>query len=66
MAKKNLFLLFILGILLSSCYTNRTVGLLQERKDLPTYQNETYHPYRLQMNDEIQIRVLTVLSGRTR
>jgi polysaccharide export outer membrane protein len=36
------------------------VGLLQERDDLPQYDSVAYKPYRLQVNDEIIYRVITM------
>ena len=45
---------------LSSCYGYRQVGLLQERDDLPQYDSAAYEPYRLQVNDEIIYRVVTM------
>lgn len=58
----NYFIGLILSVVcvsMTSCYTNRTVGLLQERSSLPEYDKGKYELYHLQMNDEIQIRVLT-------
>lgn len=51
---------FVLGLLLTSCYGYRQVGLLQERDDLPQYDSVAYQPYRLQVNDEIIYRVITM------
>lgn len=45
---------------LAGCYGYRQVGLLQEREDLPTYDSASYEPYRLQVNDEIIYRVVTM------
>lgn len=57
-------LMHILAVLalgmLSSCYGYRQVGLLQERDDLPQYDSAAYEPYRLQVNDEIIYRVVTM------
>ena len=36
------------------------MGLLQERDDLPQYDSVAYQPYRLQVNDEIIYRVITM------
>ena len=47
-------------MLLSGCYPIRRVGLLQERDDLPQYDSVAYQPYRLQVNDEIIYRVITM------
>jgi polysaccharide export outer membrane protein len=45
---------------MTSCYGYRQVGLLQERDDLPQYDSAAYEPYRLQVNDEIIYRVVTM------
>lgn len=47
------------ALLMSSCYPLRRVGLLQERDNLPQYDEGEYVQYRLQPNDEIEIRVIT-------
>ena len=53
-------ILFVLTITMSSCYGYRQVGLLQERDKLPQYDSAAYEPYRLQVNDEIIYRVVTM------
>jgi polysaccharide export outer membrane protein len=53
-------LLLALLSTLTGCYGYRQVGLLQERKDLPQYDSAAYKPYRLQVNDEIIYRVVTM------
>ncbi len=55
-----LFLLCLLSALMTGCYGYRQVGLLQERDDLPVYDSVPYQPYRLQVNDEIIYRVVTM------
>ena len=50
----------ILMLSMTSCYGYRQVGLLQEREDLPQYESADYEPYRLQVNDEIIYRVVTM------
>ena len=57
---KHFSVAFVLGLLLTSCYGYRQVGLLQERDDLPQYDSVAYKPYRLQVNDEIIYRVITM------
>jgi polysaccharide export outer membrane protein len=52
--------LAILALMMTSCYGYRQVGLLQERDDLPQYDSAAYEPYRLQVNDEIIYRVVTM------
>lgn len=61
MKKILLHLSFILlAATLTGCYGYRQVGLLQEREDLPQYDSAAYKPYRLQVNDEIIYRVVTM------
>lgn len=43
----------------ASCYTNRNIGLLQDRKGLPTYDRGAYHEYVLHSNDELTLRIIT-------
>ena len=57
---RHLGVAFLLGMLMTSCYGYRQVGLLQERDDLPQYDSVAYKPYRLQVNDEIIYRVITM------
>lgn len=57
---RHLGIVFLLGMLMTSCYGYRQVGLLQERDDLPQYDSVAYKPYRLQVNDEIIYRVITM------
>ena len=57
---RHLGIVFLLGMLMTSCYGYRQVGLLQERDDLPQYDSVAYQPYRLQVNDEIIYRVITM------
>ena len=47
-------------ISLTGCYSHRAIGLLQERKNLPQYDSAAWKPYRLQVNDEIIYRVITM------
>ncbi len=61
--KKNLLPLLgslLVAMVLTSCYTHRAVGLLQDRKDLPQYEKAEYEPYRLRINDEIVYRLITM------
>ena len=55
----NMLMLALLSTL-TGCYGYRQVGLLQERDGLPTYDSAAYEPYRLQVNDEIIYRVVTM------
>lgn len=62
MSMKRIYKLFIVcvAVTMSSCYGYRQVGLLQDREDLPQYDSAAYKPYRLQVNDEIIYRVVTM------
>ena len=51
---------FLTALLMTSCYSNRQIGLLQEREDLPVYDSVPYVPYRLAVNDEIIFRLITM------
>ena len=57
---RHLGVVFLVGMLMTSCYGYRQVGLLQERDNLPQYDSVAYEPYRLQVNDEIIYRVITM------
>ncbi|MDD4198191.1 MAG: polysaccharide biosynthesis/export family protein [Paludibacter sp.] len=47
-------------LLLSSCYSYRHVGLLQEHnKRLPVYKALDYEEYRIKINDELLFRLIT-------
>ena len=55
-----MILMLGISIMFTSCYGYRQVGLLQERDDLPQYDSVAYKPYRLQVNDEVIYRVITM------
>ncbi|MBR1923597.1 MAG: polysaccharide biosynthesis/export family protein [Paludibacteraceae bacterium] len=54
------FIMVSVCLALTGCYGHRQVGLLQDRKDLPHYDSVGYEPYRLQVNDEIIYRIITL------
>ena len=61
--KKNTYLfslLLVAAVSLTGCYSNRQIGLLQERKGIPEYDSVPYEPYRLHVNDEIVYRLITM------
>lgn len=63
MKMKRLYLLFFLPLLLTSCYTHRVIGLLQEptkSNKLPVYDSAEYVPYKIRVNDEIIYRLITM------
>lgn len=53
-------LLLLTAIALTGCYSNRQIGLLQERDGIPEYDSVPYEPYRLHVNDEIIYRLITM------
>lgn len=55
-----LYLLITIACVLTGCYSNRQIGLLQERKGIPEYDSVPYEPYRLHVNDEIVYRLVTM------
>lgn len=56
---KHSSLLILVVFLLNSCYNYRSVGLLQDRKDLPVYEKSSYEEYKIRINDEIVYRLIT-------
>ena len=48
------------AVVLTGCYSNRQIGLLQERKGIPEYDSVPYEPYRLHVNDQIVYRLITM------
>ena len=63
MKKVHLLFLGMLALLLSSCYSHRVIGYLQEptkQNKLPVYDTASYEPYRIRINDEIIYRLITM------
>ena len=63
MKRKILYGLLLLPLLLSSCYSHKVIGLLQEptkHNDLPVYDSTEYVPYTIRVNDEIIYRLITM------
>ena len=63
MKKIHLLFLGMLALLLSSCYSHRVIGYLQEptkQNKLPVYDTASYEPYRIRVNDEIIYRLITM------
>lgn len=48
------------SLLLPSCYSHRQIGFMQDRKDLPHYEESSYQEYRLAVNDEVIYRLITL------
>lgn len=61
MIQKKYILIFpLIILLLSSCYSYRHIGLLQEQnKHLPIYDEISYEEYRIKINDELLFRLIT-------
>ncbi len=63
MKKIHLIILALSAVLLSSCYSHRVIGYLQEptkSNKLPVYDSVAYEPYRIRVNDEIIYRLITM------
>ena len=53
----------LLAVLMTSCYSHRVIGYLQEptkRNKLPQYDSVPYEPYRIRVNDDIIYRLITL------
>ncbi len=58
-----LILVGLVAVLMSSCYSHRVIGYLQEPtkyNKLPEYDSVPYEPYRIRINDEIIYRLITM------
>ena len=53
-------ILFCLVFLSVSCVTNKDIRLLQQRASLPDYENAPYTEYKLRINDELNMRVVSL------
>ena len=63
MKKIYIILLGLVAVLMSSCYSHRVIGYLQEptkANKLPVYDSVSYEPYRIRVNDEIIYRLITM------
>lgn len=50
----------LVAMLMAGCYPHRAIGLLQDRKDLPHYNDTVFTPYKIAVNDEIIYRLITM------
>lgn len=53
----------LITVMMSSCYSHRVIGYLQEptkSNKLPVYDSVPYEPYRIRVNDEIIYRLVTM------
>ena len=63
MKKLTIIFLGCVALLLTSCYSHRVIGYLQEptkQNKLPVYDSVAYEPYRIRVNDEIIYRLITM------
>jgi len=63
MKKMSIILLGLVAVLMSSCYSHRVIGYLQEptkQNKLPVYDSVSYEPYRIRVNDEIIYRLISM------
>jgi len=53
----------LVAVMMSSCYTHKAIGYLQEptkMNKLPQYDSVAFEPYRIRVNDEIIYRLITL------
>lgn len=63
MRKIHLIVLSLMAVCMTSCYSHRVIGYLQEptkQNKLPQYDSVPYEPYRIHVNDEIIFRLITL------
>jgi len=63
MKTMKIFLFGLVAVLMSSCYSHRVIGYLQEPNKynkLPVYDSVPYEKYRIRVNDEIIYRLITM------
>lgn len=63
MRKIHYILFSLIAVCLTSCYSHRVIGYLQEptvQNKLPQYDSVAYEPYRIRVNDEIIYRLITL------
>lgn len=63
MKQKSIIVLGLIALMMSSCYSHRSIGYLQEptkSNKLPVYDSAVYEPYRIRVNDEIIYRLITL------
>lgn len=54
------FFLAALALVMTSCYTHKAIGFMQDSDKLPQYEKAEYQPYRIAINDEIVYRLITM------
>ena len=63
MKKVTILLLGCIALMMTSCYSHRNIGYLQEptkSNKIPVYDSAAYEPYRIRVNDEIIYRLVTM------
>ena len=63
MRKLTFILLASVALMMTSCYSHRKIGYLQEptkANKIPVYDSAAYEPYRIRVNDEIIYRLVTM------
>lgn len=63
MKKISILLLGFVAVMMTSCYSHRVIGYLQEpskANKLPVYDSVPYEPYRIHVNDEIIYRLISM------
>lgn len=63
MRKIQYILFSLVALMLTSCYSHRAIGYLQEptkQNKLPQYDSVPYEPYKIRVNDEIIYRLITL------
>lgn len=59
--KIHILIILFISISITSCYNYRSVGLLQDKNaTLPKYEKADYENYKIQVNDEIIYRLMTI------
>ena len=56
MKKVTILLLGCIALMMTSCYSHRNIGYLQEptkSNKIPVYDSAAYEPYRIRVNDEV-------------
>jgi polysaccharide export outer membrane protein len=54
------YIVFFLLLFLFSCITNKNTRLLQEGSDIPLYEQSSYKDYKLKINDELNVRIMSL------
>lgn len=60
MKNKLKYIIFFISLFLVSCITNKSTRLLQEGSDIPVYDQSSYKEYKLKVNDELNVRILSL------